>query len=46
MLIVSCSKNVSIESLSSEEIISLSQSKIVNSKSFSFDLTLTITWKL
>ena len=38
MLIVSCSKNISIESLSSEEIISLSQSKIVNSKSFSFDL--------
>ncbi len=38
ILIVSCSKNVSIASLSSEEIISLSQSKIVNSKSFSFDL--------
>ena len=38
MLIVSCSKNVSIESLSSEEIISISQSKIVNSKSISFDL--------
>tara|TARA_X000001036_G_scaffold115889_1_gene109174 strand:+ start:7954 stop:8643 length:690 start_codon:yes stop_codon:yes gene_type:complete len=38
ILIISCSKNVSIQSLNSEEIISLSQSKIVNSKSFSFDL--------
>ena len=38
ILIISCSKNVSTQSLNSEEIISLSQSKIVNSKSFSFDL--------